>query len=154
MVYKLVLGDWSKDGHGKCKEVLFDCNYDIHKIRQAYKDSCKKLGIMFSDKDYAGLDIHYSSKRMVWVNYDDGGINDFAFNILNEAGCFRDVDYWGDEEDGYFIDKMDDCARLIMNFIALSMPKDFSYKVVNRECESINGFWNSELNDTFGYGLF
>ena len=44
MVYKLVLGDWSKDGHKQSEDFLFDCNYDVHKIRQAYKDSCKKLG--------------------------------------------------------------------------------------------------------------
>lgn len=47
MVYKLVLGDWSKDGHKQSEDFLFDCNYDVHKIRQAYKDSCKKLGITF-----------------------------------------------------------------------------------------------------------
>ena len=49
MVYKLVLGDWSKDGHKQSEDFLFDCNYDVHKIRQAYKDSCKKLGITFND---------------------------------------------------------------------------------------------------------
>lgn len=48
MVYKLVLGDWSKDGHKQSEDFLFDCNYDVHKIRQAYKDSCKKLGITFN----------------------------------------------------------------------------------------------------------
>ena len=37
MVYKLVLGDWSKDGHKQSEDFLFDCNYDVHKIRQAYK---------------------------------------------------------------------------------------------------------------------
>ena len=36
MVYKLVLGDWSKDGHKQSEDFLFDCNYDVHKIRQAY----------------------------------------------------------------------------------------------------------------------
>ena len=52
MVYKLVLGDWSKDGHKQSEDFLFDCNYDVHKIRQAYKDSCKKLGVAFHDEDY------------------------------------------------------------------------------------------------------
>ena len=50
MVYKLVLGDWSKDGHKQSEDFLFDCNYDVHKIRQAYKDSCKKLGVAFHDE--------------------------------------------------------------------------------------------------------
>lgn len=50
MVYKLVLGDWSKDGHKQSEDFLFDCNYDVHKIRQAYKDSCKKLELHFMMK--------------------------------------------------------------------------------------------------------
>ena len=41
MVYKLVLGDWSKDGHKQSEDFLFDCNYDVHKIRQAYKTAAK-----------------------------------------------------------------------------------------------------------------
>ena len=29
MVYKLVLGDWSKDGHKQSEDFLFDCNYEL-----------------------------------------------------------------------------------------------------------------------------
>ena len=28
MIYKLVLGDWSDDGHGISKDFLFECNYE------------------------------------------------------------------------------------------------------------------------------
>lgn len=49
MIYKLKLGDQYNEGHRMSEVFLFDCNYDIHKIRQAYKDSCKKLGITFND---------------------------------------------------------------------------------------------------------
>ena len=42
-----------------------------------------------------------------------------------------------------------------MNFIALSMPNDFEYKLVEKEdYKPINGWWNDELNEQFGYGLF
>ena len=41
-----------------------------------------------------------------------------------------------------------------MNFIALSMPEDFTYKLIEQEYEYINGYWNDELNHQFGYGLF
>lgn len=41
-----------------------------------------------------------------------------------------------------------------MNFIALSMPEDFTYKLTESEIEPINGDWNGELNVQFGYGLF
>ena len=159
MVYKLTLGDWSKDGHGIHKAFYFDCNYDVYKIRQAYKDSCKKLGIMFSINgtrdSYTGLNLSYGDDRSIWVDYDDYWISETAFDILNEAGCFKDILYGRDnfDEEGYSIEDIGDCVKLIMNFIAISMPDDFSYKLV-KDCESINGYHNDELNDTFGYGLF
>ena len=44
MIYKLVLGDWSEDGHGISKNILVDCNCDnVIDIQNAYKESCKKL---------------------------------------------------------------------------------------------------------------
>ena len=69
MIYKLVLGDWSDDGHGISKDFLFECNYDVHKIRQAYKDSCKKLGVTFNhNKDYTGLGLGYETRDRCGLN--------------------------------------------------------------------------------------
>ena len=152
MLYKLVLGDWSDDGHGQTAEVLFECNYDVHKIRQAYKDSCKKLGIAFnSTEDYTGLGLKHDDNRVIWMDYEEKEISKLAFDTLGEANCFDGIDY--EETDyGYEIYDNNDCAKLIMNFIALSMPNDFTYELV--EVEEINGYWNDELNEQFGYGLF
>lgn len=48
MIYKLVLGDWSEDGHGISKDVLIGCNCsNVNDIRNAYKASCRKLGVQF-----------------------------------------------------------------------------------------------------------
>ena len=154
MIYKLVLGDWSEDGHGISENFLFECNYDVHKIRQAYKDSCRKLGVTFNyNEDYTGLGLGYGSERQVWTEYREDGITRTAFEILNQAGCFNGIDYYegGDE---YYIEEDEDCAKLIMNFISLSMPEDFTYKLIEQDYECINGFWNDELNHQFGYGLF
>ncbi len=155
MVYKLVLGDWSEDGHSMSKDILFDCNYDVHAIRQAYKDSCKKLGIIFNcNRDYTGLNLGYKSERRLWTEYEESGISKATLGILNNANCLDGIEYY--EEDGsYYIDDYKDCAKLIMNFIAVSMPQDFTYKLVQEpKIEPINGLWNDELNVTFGYGLF
>lgn len=90
MVYKLVLGDWSKDGHKQSEDFLFDCNYDVHKIRQAYKDSCKKLGVAFHDEDYENctkpLSDDYSN---VWTDYETPYIDETDFEILNNAESFN-----------------------------------------------------------------
>lgn len=154
MIYKLELGDWSGDGHKISESFLFDCNYDIHKIRQAYKDSCKKLGITFNyNEDYTGLGLGYGSERQVWTEYREPSISETAFDILNEAGCLDGIDSYK-EDDAYYIEDTQDCAKLIMKFIALSMPEDFRYKLTqNPKVESINS-WNEELNQQFGYGLF
>ena len=155
MIYILTLGDYSGDGHEQSEEFLYDCNYDVHKIRQAYKDSCKKLGIAFNNgEDYTGLHLRYNDERKIWIKYGNKAISKTAFNILNEAGCFNDIDYYEVDEE-YFVDDTEDCAKLIMNFIALSMPNDFEYKHVQEtKYETINGWWNNELNEEFGYGLF
>ena len=154
MVYKLVLGDWSKDGHKQSEDFLFDCNYDVHKIKQAYKDSCKKLGVAFHDEDYENctkpLSDDYSN---VWTDYETPYIDETDFEILNKAGCFKGIEYEKDR-DRYYVNNLKDCAKLIMNFIALSMPEDFTYKLTESEIEPINGDWNGELNVQFGYGLF
>ena len=82
----LVLGDWSKDGHKQSEDFLFDCNYDVHKIRQAYKDSCKKLGVAFHDEDYENctkpLSDDYSN---VWTDYETPYIDETDYEILNRC---------------------------------------------------------------------
>ena len=154
MIYKLELGDWSEDGHKISEAFLFDCNYDIHMIRQAYKDSCKKLGVTFNyNEDYTGLGLGYGSERQVWTEYEESSISETAFEILNNFNCFDEVE-WFEEDGAYYVNGSKDSAKLIMNFIALSMPEDFRYKLTREpRVESINS-WNDELSQQFGYGLF
>lgn len=114
MIYKLELGDWSEDGHRISESFLFDCNYDIHKIRQAYKDSCKKLGVAFDyNEDYTGLGLGCRSERLIWTEYQESEMSETAFEILNNSGCFKEVDFY--KEDGvYYIEERKDCAKLII----------------------------------------
>ncbi|MCQ4782934.1 hypothetical protein [Anaerostipes hadrus] len=76
-----------------------------------------------------------------------------VFEILDNAGCLKDIE-WRRVGCDYYINETQDCAKLIMNFIALSMPEDFTYKLIESEIEPINGYWNGELNAQLGYGLF
>lgn len=115
----------------------------------------KKLGISFNhNSDYTELGLRFRDERQIWTDYEDENISEFAFNVLKTEGCLDNIDYHA--EDGeYFIEGCSECAILIMNFIALSMPNDFEYKLVEKEdYEPINGWWNDELNEQFGYGLF
>lgn len=77
-----------------------------------------------------------------------------AYDILNKAGCFDGICVEETDEGRYYIEDREECACLIMNFIALSMPNGFAYKIVKEDYPCINGYWNRNLNVQFGYGLF
>jgi hypothetical protein len=52
----LVLGDWSDDGHGICRNILVEVNKDVADVRQAYKDSCKLTTISFNNQpNFTGI---------------------------------------------------------------------------------------------------
>ena len=91
--------------------------------------------------------------RLKYIEEQIKNIDETDFEILNKAGCFKGIEYEKDR-DRYYVNNLKDCAKLIMNFIALSMPEDFTYKLTESEIEPINGDWNGELNVQFGYGLF
>lgn len=161
MIYKLALGDWSEDGHGISKDILVDCNCNnVVDIQNAYKESCKKLGIQFDDdKDYSEKGYKYHDPHLIWTDYQDNDMSAIAYDILNKAGCFDGVDVEEDDDGRFSVVTiegcvLEECAKVIMNFIALSMPKDFKYHIVKENYPYINGHWNDNLNVGFGYGLF
>lgn len=161
MIYRLVLGDWSEDGHGILKEVLIECNCnDVVDIQNAYKASCKKLGVQFNDdKDYTGKNLPYGDPHFIWTEYGDSNMSAVAYDILNKAGCFDGIDIEENDDGRYYIESIEGCvleehAKVIMNFISLSMPDDFTYQIVKNNYPCINGYWNGNLNVQFGYGLF
>lgn len=154
MLCKLVLGDMFSDGHSITKDILIDSNYDSETLWEAYKKSCKKLGIQFNspynDFTELGLDEDHDN-RALFLEYGDNSIPKEYFDILDKAGCLEGID--GEEDDyeieddnsyAFYDEKV--VARLIMNFISLSMPEDFKYEFV--DCSIIN------MNCEIGYGIF
>ena len=87
----------------------------------------------------------------MWTEHESSEISEEACKILKDHGI--DVTEYFEDMEEYCIPK-NDAAALIMKFIGLSMPKDWSYKSVNDDFEPINGWWNDKLNVQFGYGLF
>lgn len=148
---KLTLGDWSRDGHGYMEKFFIESNYNVHEVRQAYKNSCKKTGITFDGEDnYTGCNLDREPWRIPLTGYWENTIEDKAVTELRRFGLLDRSFSTGDLVDCEF------AADLIMKFISLSMPEDFHYEFVESvdPAEPINGWWNSELNDTFCYGLF
>jgi len=45
-------------GHSKSDEYVFEGNYHVSKLRQAYKDSCRLTGVQFNhNQNYTGIEI-------------------------------------------------------------------------------------------------
>jgi hypothetical protein len=152
MKFYIVLGDWSKDGHGKSEKVLIDSNIPMEELQEAYKKSCKKTGFDFSEN--------------VCADYEDQKISQKTFDILVENNCPLDkefFDYIGSSlsepelsEDTYdeflFTDKS--LIDTLMWFIGLSIDKEWTWEEVGDEIPCFNGYWSDTLNVSFGYGLY
>lgn len=144
----IVIGDWSDDGHGCSEEFYYMVNYALSDIRQAYKDSCEKTKVFFHDNQDTYKRQRNGEIFCELCEYEQSTLSKEAFDILKN---YKLLEYAEDIEQA--IETAEDLANLIMNFIALSMPKDFVFVSCDRP-EPINGYWNKELNEQFGYGFY
>lgn len=46
---RLILGDWSGDGHGKSEDIYVECNLDKDNLAKAFDAGVKKLEVDISD---------------------------------------------------------------------------------------------------------
>jgi hypothetical protein len=154
--YKLMItiGDWSEDGHCKSERYGLISNYDVETIQEAYKKSCKLTQISFcrvDEFDFGGN--NDEDWRYICVEYGDDKIEPMAIAILNQYNLLKSLNI--DSTNELYHPSI--FASLIMQFISLSMPMDFRWKFskINLdEAKAINGWWNTNLNVQFGYGLF
>lgn len=160
--FKIPVGDWSDDGHGKCEEYIVSCNYPVEEVQQAYKDSCKLTGISFNhNEDYTGLGLNRQhpeyEDRKIASEYGQYTISRLAEGILAKHG----IDVW-EGFDSEIIDKSGEKAyidgsehfiELLFAFIKLSL-RGLKYEIVGDDLPYLNGYWDPSLNVQFGYGLF
>lgn len=165
-LFKVPIGDWSKDGHNQSEDFYVYCNYPVEAMRQAYKDTCKKIGLQMNhNENYTGIEgLGYRTWRYLLTEYEESSISEDAVEILlNHGFKFSEDELPSDEfeyHDGRFIAVSSVSAstetvfKLFMWFISYSMPKDFEWEELNLEAEPIVGYWNKGLNQQIGYGVF
>lgn len=159
-LFKVPVGDWSKDGHNVSEDFYVYCNYSLEKMQQAYKDTCKKIGLQMNDgyfsSNYTELEDGMRGShawRCLLTKYEESTISEEAIQILSEHGFdFNSV--FKDESDGVMYFTSHDVFTLFMWFISYSMPKDFEWKELKLEAEAIVGYWSESLNHQIGYGVF
>lgn len=136
--FKLVVGDWSSDGHEKTEDVYFMINVKTVKdVEKAYAVGTKKLG--------------FDLKNDCCAEYEDNKISDDQVVKLKASGIdlkaafnFDDADDDPDEEDFQFMDPQT-FAHLYMFIAKLGDPKLEFTQVNTDRIERIN---------VGGYGLF
>lgn len=152
---KLSLGDWSSDGHCVSEDYVFLVNKTVSEIRQAYKDSCVLTGLQFNyNTNYSGLPEHskYGTPLHICTEYGESNISLIALEKLSLNGIKINEEWLKHISS-------DDFAILMMEFFKLSLPdlkyEEASYKKSElKDITPINGWWNNELNEGFGYGLY
>lgn len=153
---KVPVGDWSNDGHEKCEDYYITANYPIEDMQQAYKDTCKKIGLQLNHTDnYTGIEgaTRHRSWRVLLAEYREQGITMEAWNILQEHGfdMLGDIDIEEENDMAYFYPH--DVFNLFMWFVSYSMPDDFKYEEFTIKAKPLIGYW-CDLNHQIGYGVF
>lgn len=151
----LVLGDWSDDGHGKTDKKLFYTNKTVAEIQYAYKASCATTGISFNhNEDFTGVtrDFREKGKHRVVTEYEQTILSEEILKVLFERECPHLGSILEAEDNSIDLDVF---IKLWWWFTGLSLPglKYESQEVVD-PIPVINGYWDSNLNVQFGYGLY
>lgn len=143
MKVKLVIGDWSDDGHGKCDFVHFEVNKTQEEIIGAYKKFVKKYKIGFDrSKDVT----------IILADYEDNVLSVDIVKTMQEAGVrFDKLDH--EIEDGEYWACPTDAAILFME-MARTQLDGFEYKIIDDDIPCLNGFWSKNFNVSIGYGCY
>lgn len=143
--HRIVIGDWSHDGHNQDKYFSFECSHDESEIKKAYKKAIKKCKVsLHEDRKLKGI-------TPVCVEYEDSTIEEPQFKALLEMGVNFDF------LEGFTEANRVGCTPKDIAYLFFEMVKTqingFEYKMVP-EKRTINGFWSEDFNYGFGYGCF
>lgn len=146
MIYKMIFGDWSDDGHGKTETFIIDIDATQKELVEAYKKTKEEFGFGVED---------------VCDEYEDYTINPERTKILFDAG-FSEADLDQSYSD---IEEIDDDGSMwvdvgrmfdILMFMIKRQLPDLKYKVVADNYPILLGCSNSPLtgSEHVGYGVF
>jgi hypothetical protein len=157
--HRLVIGDWSGDGHRQSDFYPFEASHGRKQIVAAYKQSANKAGISVCKFDGGPNDVLCSK-------YEDSEIPVSALTKLDILGITRqdllNTQHFecedGDEDGeacGHSLHTWGDgLVNLFLMMVSKSLP-DFTYKVLaDDKHDCINGFWQQDFNGSIGYGLY
>lgn len=148
--FKIPVGDWSNDGHGKCDYFIVQSNKPVKEVREAH----------FKIKEVTGFDIDNFCS-----GYGENWCDEHNMDILNKLGFVITEKTYGfddvtnnddeDEENGCYV--YSDGFVEIWIYLLMKVDKDLKLKIIDEEYESLTfyGFDDKGRHiGSCGYGLF
>lgn len=143
--FKLPIGDWSDDGHGKCDWYIIESNKPVQEVREAYFKSVDSTKInlaeeLCSEFEDCTLSLEFAEKL------ESLGID---LTCIKEDSWFdEDMEAWGMDHDSFM--------EILFQFIQLSDSELILFEVPDN-LPIFNSYSYNEYKrhiGHLGYGLF
>jgi len=151
--WRIVVGDWSRDGHNESEFIRFKSTHDRKDIIKGYKKA-------HSDADGG---ICSDSPDDMLSSYGDSTLSSESLEKLAKIGLTTEVlvesgNFEGDEGDAlYLCEGPQSVAYLFLEMTRYGLAKlgeEFEYEIIDDKIiDCINGFWQSDFNHGMGYGV-
>lgn len=147
--FKLPIGDWSGDGHGKTEDFVIKSNTPIQGVREAYFSACDKIGFTLDGHDAKTPCGEYEESTVPVERFEEMGIH--------ELDTYKE---WIEEykEDGQVEDiDTSEFAQMVLDFIMIHNPEVELNIVPAEEMPTFQWYGHDEKKrhiGFFGYGLF
>ena len=139
--YRIVVGDYSKDGHNQMDYFTVEVSHPMNEIQKAYKAAVKASGV--------SVDNRTKAINQLCVDYEDNHISQEAVELLTDMGVKWDAMQNAIEDDGSLDVCGEDLVNIFMEMVRTQL-EGFTYKFAN-EPKCINA--NSDIGG-IGYGCY
>lgn len=138
-LWKIPIGDWSDDGHGKCDWFIIKSNFTVEQAREAYFKSVEESKINISNE--------------IASEYEDTSVSEEVVEtfpeFIEKKLIFKDPDY-----EKYYVEDSFSLAEIVCLFIQ-RYNIEFEYEILNIPMLPFYGYDKKDRHiGHIGYGLF
>lgn len=154
-IFKMPIGDWSEDGHGKCDYFRVQSDLPLEEVRETHFNILEKTGIDLSKlcANYEDSKIPFETiQKLIELGFNTDGILDEA--LYNKAKNSEDSDVYDENSDGVY---SEDIASIWI-FLLNKTNENLNLKMIDDEKEKMLVFYGFDEKGRHikspGYGVF